>query len=115
MCYDNEINSYLFKGRKDNQIKRMGYRIELEEIENALNTIDFIQEAAVIYVNNENNQSKIIACLKSNILDENKINTEIRRYLPQYMMPDKIDFFDSLPKNQNGKIDRLSLKTNYNS
>lgn len=115
VCYDNEINSYLFKGRKDNQIKRMGYRIELEEIENALNTIDFIQEAAVIYVNNENYQSKIIACLKSNVLDENKINSEISKYLPRYMMPDKIDFFNSLPKNQNGKIDRLSLKTNYNS
>ena len=31
-----------FKGRKDNQIKHMGYRIELEEIENAMNTIPYI-------------------------------------------------------------------------
>jgi D-alanine--poly(phosphoribitol) ligase subunit 1 len=114
VSFDSSLNVYHFKGRKDNQIKRMGYRIELEEIENALNAIDFVQESAVIYVDTPNYQSKIIACLKSTENDIGRINSEISRNLPNYMMPDIIEFYIQLPKNQNGKIDRLSLKSNYN-
>jgi D-alanine--poly(phosphoribitol) ligase subunit 1 len=114
VTYDTELDSYLFKGRKDNQIKRMGYRIELEEIENALNSVDFIHESAVIFVDNSNYKSKIIACVKSNETEVDKINFEMGRQLPSYMIPDIIMFYENLPKNQNGKIDRLSLKTDFN-
>lgn len=114
VSYEKNMNLFMFKGRKDNQIKRMGYRIELEEIENALNSINTIQESAVIYIDNHNYKSKIIACLQSIENDVNKINSEISKHLPHYMIPDKIDFYEHLPKNQNGKIDRLALKTNYN-
>jgi D-alanine--poly(phosphoribitol) ligase subunit 1 len=113
VCFDSGLNVFHFRGRKDNQIKRMGYRIELEEIENALNAIEFVQESAVIYVDTPNYQSKIIACLKSTENDIGRINSEISRNLPNYMMPDMIEFYKELPKNQNGKIDRLSLKSNY--
>jgi len=34
----------------------------------------------------------------------------LRCLLPSYMMPNEMRFFDRLPKNQNGKIDRLALK-----
>jgi D-alanine--poly(phosphoribitol) ligase subunit 1 len=114
VTYDTELESYLFKGRKDNQIKRMGYRIELEEIENALNSVDFIHESAVIFVDNSNYKSKIIACIKSNETEVDKINFEIGKQLPSYMMPDIIMFYENLPKNQNGKIDRLRLKMDFN-
>jgi D-alanine--poly(phosphoribitol) ligase subunit 1 len=109
-----ENNVLLFCGRKDNQIKRMGYRIELEEIENACNTIDFIKESAVIYVDNEQHKSKIYACLRSENKDEAKINESLTNYLPSYMMPDGYFYFDNLPKNQNGKINRLILKEAFN-
>lgn len=111
-----DLNSkmFLFCGRKDNQIKRMGYRIELEEIENAFNTIDFIKESAVIYVDNNKHKSKLIACLKSEVNDEDKITEVLKKYLPSYMLPDLYLYFDSLPKNQNGKIDRLKLKEAFN-
>jgi D-alanine--poly(phosphoribitol) ligase subunit 1 len=38
------------EGRKDNQIKHMGYRIELEEIEAALHCLDYVSEAAVLHM-----------------------------------------------------------------
>ena len=38
-----------FKGRVDNQVKHMGYRIELEEIEAAFSTLSYINEAGVVY------------------------------------------------------------------
>ncbi|MBK7653154.1 MAG: hypothetical protein IPJ20_23860 [Flammeovirgaceae bacterium] len=49
-------------GRKDNQIKHMGYRIELEEIENALHRIEYILEAIAIH-SNSGGLSRIIAVL----------------------------------------------------
>ncbi len=111
---DPKTKMFLFCGRKDNQIKRMGYRIELEEIENAFNSIEFIKESAVVYVDNQKHQSKIIACLKSEVNDESKMAEVLKKYLPSYMLPDLYFYFDSLPKNQNGKIDRLTLKEEFN-
>lgn len=113
VSYDKNMNVFLFRGRKDNQIKRMGYRIELEEIENAFNTLDYIEETAVIYVDNANYKAKIIACIKSKELNEEKIRDAINKHLPQYMLPDLIYFHDNLPKNANGKIDRLAIKACY--
>jgi len=114
VSYDKNMNVFLFRGRKDNQIKRMGYRIELEEIENAFNTLDYIEETAVIYVDNVNYKAKIIACIKSAEKHEQKIRDAISKHLPQYMLPDLIFHYDILPKNANGKIDRLALKERYN-
>jgi len=47
-------------GRKDNQVKHMGYRIELEEIESALHCLDDVSEAVVLHTN-ANGRSKLIA------------------------------------------------------
>ena len=111
---DPKTKMFSFCGRKDNQIKRMGYRIELEEIENAFNTIKFINESAVVYLDSEKYQSKIIACLNSSEEDDNKITEILKKYLPSYMLPDLYFYFDQLPKNQNGKIDELRLKRQLN-
>ncbi|MCB9188194.1 MAG: amino acid adenylation domain-containing protein [Flavobacteriales bacterium] len=107
---DPETKMYMFCGRKDNQIKRMGYRIELEEIENAFNAIGFVKEAAVIYLDNDKFSSKIIACLSSQEKEQDKVSEVLKKYLPSYMLPDLYFYFEHLPKNQNGKIDRLKLK-----
>ena len=101
-----------FAGRKDNQIKKMGYRIELEEIENALNSIAEVFESAVIYVNNEKHRSKIIAYVKSEI-DTKELKEKLKKKLPLYMIPDVYQYVDVLPKNQNGKINRIALKKEF--
>jgi len=112
--YENDKKIYMFCGRKDNQIKRMGYRIELEEIENALNSLSVISESAVVYLNTDKIQEKIIACICSEENDDQKIAVQLKNILPLYMMPDKYVWYDNLPKNQNGKIDRLKLKEEFN-
>lgn len=112
--FDNDKKIYTFCGRKDNQIKRMGYRIELEEIENALNSLSVISESAVVYINNNTIKEKIIACISSDKKDYQKVAVQLENLLPLYMMPDKYIWFENLPKNQNGKIDRLQLKEGFN-
>jgi D-alanine--poly(phosphoribitol) ligase subunit 1 len=110
---DPNSNLLFFAGRKDNQIKRMGYRIELEEIENALNNLDFIQESAVIFIDTEKHPSKIIGCIKSNLIKTDNINDFLKKFIPLYMIPDMYFRLVDLPKNRNGKIDRLKLKEKY--
>lgn len=111
--YNRKENLLYFSGRIDNQIKRMGYRIELEEIENALGSLNYIEENAVIYNKSDNDNGKIIVCVRSTTKDENKILADIAMLIPSYMLPNEFRFYDHLPKNQNGKIDRLKLKEEY--
>lgn len=97
-------------GRKDNQIKHMGYRIELEEIENVLIQHKDIDQATVIYKRTHSTHGKIIAFIASRKnIEESDIIKKVRELLPTYMVPSKVIFLKSLPKNQNGKIDRIQL------
>lgn len=113
VLYNRTANLLHFCGRIDNQIKRMGYRIELEEIEIALGSMKYIEENAVIYHKSENDNGKIIAFVRTAIKDENRILYDLAKLIPSYMMPNEFEFYDHLPKNQNGKIDRLKLKEDY--
>lgn len=106
-------NLLYFCGRRDNQIKRMGYRIELEEIENALSSLSYVEENAVIYLKGDDDNGRIIACLRLRSHDDKSILSDLAKLLPAYMMPNEIKLYEHLPKNQNGKIDRLKLQEEY--
>lgn len=102
-----------FAGRIDNQIKHMGYRIELEEIEAAINSIDNIQQCGVVYKKENDRYGKIIAYIQAlKPTTEQEILKKLNEYLPRYMIPNNIIFLNELPKNQNGKVDRISLRDN---
>lgn len=100
-----------FKGRVDNQVKHMGYRIELEEIEAALSTLSYINEAGVVYekINAELGQIKAFVSVSDKTVDKTKVISDIKILLPPYMIPRVVSFLDLLPKNANGKIDRKQL------
>ena len=99
-----------FVGRKDNQIKHMGYRIELEEIEHGLARLPGVIQAAVIYHRTGTAFGKLIAFVASNeVLDEVTLQRQLAQQVPDYMVPSRIIVTDRLPKNANGKIDRQNL------
>ena len=107
-------NGYLhFKGRVDNQIKHMGYRIELEEIEAAFSSLPYIDEVGVIYFKINEELGFIKAFAVCNLASQTEAATleQLKELLPPYMIPKTLVFMDQLPKNQNGKIDRNQLKT----
>lgn len=106
-----EEGQFHFLGRADNQIKHMGYRIELEEIEADLNSIHGVKESAVVYKPLGEGLGNIIAFVAGNgDLTYDYIMQEIKKKVPEYMVPKKIHILDILPKNSNGKIDRVELK-----
>jgi D-alanine--poly(phosphoribitol) ligase subunit 1 len=117
VSYNSFDNKIYFIGRKDNQIKHMGYRIELDEIELALNRLDGLSQAAVIH-GKINGISQIIATISpknktKTKLDERTIRDDLKEIIPDYMIPTKIFFEDILPKNANGKVDRKALEDIY--
>ena len=109
-----EIDGKLyFIGRIDNQIKHMGYRIELEEIEANLIKLDYIEQCAVVHGKTTQGFSRIIANIVCNKdLDQQELRKDLKSTLPDYMIPNTFEVVSELPKNSNGKIDRKTIKRN---
>jgi D-alanine--poly(phosphoribitol) ligase subunit 1 len=100
-----------FKGRVDFQIKHMGYRIELEEIEAALNTLSDVKECAVIYQKFGEGLGQILAfAATSSPVSSEQLLNKIAAIVPHYMMPRRVIVMELLPKSANGKIDRGALQ-----
>ena len=102
-----------FKGRVDNQIKHMGYRIELEEVEAAFSALPTVHEVGVIYKTAEpGTPGSILAYVSADEgITPEALATEVADVLPSYMRPRSIFVqYTALPKNSNGKIDRQALK-----
>lgn len=108
--YFDDNNNLMFVCRKDYQIKHMGHRIELGDIEVAVNSVKGIKECCCVY---SEKTSKII--LYYSLLEEIEnsiayLKNELQTKLPNYMLPNRFTLMEELPKNQNGKIERKKLK-----
>ncbi len=102
-----------FLGRVDAQIKSRGYRIELGEVEAAVNAIDWIAEAAVVGVPSDGFEGTRIACAyviaDGAAVAPAALRARLSTVLPAYMLPLRWLALDELPRNANGKIDRVVL------
>ena len=101
-------------GRADNQVKHMGYRIELEEIETALSRLEYVNQAVVVHKRYHN--SRLIAIVETQDgEDAAGIRVDLRKHLPDYMIPNKVHLVPAIPKNKNGKVDRGLLNQKFAS
>lgn len=101
-----------FVGRKDNQIKHMGYRIELEEIEAAISRLGYVVQVAVVHKRVRESFGHIVAYVATEdatIVDE-RVRSDLKALLPPYMVPNRFVLSRELPKNANGKVDRARLR-----
>lgn len=108
----NNNGEIIFISRKDFQIKHMGNRIELAEIEIAATAISFVTSAVCIY---DKNNEKIILFYQSEDECKKKVFLGLKDYLPKYMLPNKLIWFNKLPLNRNMKIDRKKLFEEYSN
>jgi len=103
-----------FLGRKDNQVKLRGYRVELGEIESVLNKVRSVKQTIVL-ANEEQLLLAYIVLEKAGVISnlEAIIQQKCRETLPHYMQPHDIIIIDEFPITSNGKIDRNKLLQDY--
>jgi len=106
-----------FLGRADTQIKSRGYRIELGEIETALNSIEFLDESAVVAIETGGFENKAICCAwvpgHDNDITVAMIKRRLATAIPKYMVPKHWLCLEQLPRNPNGKIHRPRLREQF--
>lgn len=109
LAYYDESGNMFFSGRVDFQIKHMGHRIELEEIEALVNALDGVDQACVFF---DDEKNKIVACYVGEG-DKRTLIETMKQKVPEFMVPNKWVQTDSLPLTKNGKTDRKSIKQSY--
>lgn len=92
-----------FVSRQDDQIKHMGHRIELGEIETAAMEIESVEEACCLF-----SGGKIILCITGET-DKAYTTRQLKEKIPDYMMPNRIQVLEKIPRNRNGKKDKVKL------
>ena len=99
-----ESGNLVHLGRLDRQVKVNGYRIELDEIENALLCNAAVSEAAVI-VHREGPLAEIRAALVGTEISNAELSGHILSMLPSFMVPRKFRWTPELPLSAHGKVD----------
>lgn len=106
--YDAEGN-LIYVSRKDFQIKHLGHRIELGEVEADAMARDGVSRACCIY----DTGKKRLILFYTGDRDKRELEKELREVLPPFMVPNKIFRLEEMPLNKNGKIDRHALEAVY--
>jgi D-alanine--poly(phosphoribitol) ligase subunit 1 len=94
----------------DNQVKVRGHRIELEEVDLAVQSIPGVLRAVAVVLGDSEDAELNIAFVADRAIATDEIQRLCREKLPAYMRPSRAVQFDDLPRNANGKVDRLATR-----
>jgi long-chain acyl-CoA synthetase len=112
-CLDKDGYLHLV-GRADDLVKVSGEKVYPSEVENALETIDGVEEAAVVALPDEKHGSRLEAYvqLRQGVqLDEHQLRAACREMLESYKIPRGFHFVGQMPRTMTGKTDKRSLLT----
>lgn len=96
----------VFSGRKDFQIKYLGHRIELEEIERAMAAIDGVERCCCLF---DEKRARLKGYYVGT-LEKEALHEAMKRDLPAFMIPGQLRRVEVMPLTKNGKIDRRALE-----
>lgn len=104
-----EDGEMVFSGRSDYQIKHMGRRIELQEIEVVAQELPEIDLCCCAY--DTRRQRIVMFCLLAPEVElaAREVRRLLKSHLSSYMVPGRVFVLDEMPRNANGKIDRAAL------
>lgn len=98
-----------FHGRMDRQIKHLGHRVELSELERVAEEIEGVTESCALY----DKEKEYLYLFYTGETQKKQISIEMRGKLPGFMVPRKIINLTEIPRLPNGKTDMVTLKTYF--
>ena len=103
---------YVYIGRTDHQIKVLGHRVELGEVEAALRVDTHVTQVAALGWPLEQGGAAngIVAFVTGTDIDPENLKAQAAQQLQAYSVPQQIFVIEDMPMNANGKIDRLALR-----
>ena len=101
----NELGELVFAGRKDFQIKYMGHRIELEEIEREMAKVPGVERCCCVF---DEKRSRLRGFYVGSV-ERDALHAAMKGRLPDYMIPGILRRVEEMPLTKNGKIDRKAL------
>ena len=123
LCKIDAEGNLVFIGRKDNQIKIRGFRVEIGEIENAFKRHVSVNQCFVLskqgdisieltaYIVNQDTIQDTTNIKICTSIDLKSLKSDLKKWLPEYMIPTKIIEINRFPLTLNGKIDRDKLSS----
>ena len=123
LCYKTGDKGYLDEegrlfclGRLDFQVKLNGFRIELGDVEQNINSVPYVENSVVLPALKEGKPTHLVAHvvladaeLPRSFQTGQRLRADLKRIIPEYMVPKKIVFHESFALNTNGKVDRKAL------
>jgi len=103
----NDEDEIVFVSRMDHQVKHMGYRIELDEIETLVNNMEKVDITCCLY---DKAKEKISLYYQAEKQMDGEIFNRLKEVFPKQMLPNRLIFSEALPLNKNGKIDRKAIR-----
>jgi amino acid adenylation domain-containing protein len=107
-----------FLGRSDRQVKLRGFRIELDEVEQALTRVEGVAQAGAVVIDGSGSERSIVAdvLLKpGHDLSGEQIRRRAFDELPRYAVPRQIAVRGDLPLTSSGKLDRMAIRRAWES
>ncbi|MFD7657526.1 amino acid adenylation domain-containing protein, partial [Actinosynnema sp. NPDC059797] len=101
-----------YLGRRDEQHKIRGHRVELGEVRAALDRLPGVAQAAVVVVEDRVGAATLVGYVvpaPGGSPDGARVREELRRSLPDWMVPSSVEVVGELPLTRNGKLDRTAL------
>lgn len=101
----NGRGEFIYAGRKDLQVKHAGHRIELGEIEAAVNSVESVEMCACVFDRERNT----LVLFYVGSADKSTIRGVLKDKLQDYMIPDRLEKIEKMPRTGSGKISRTEL------
>jgi amino acid adenylation domain-containing protein len=112
LAYQDSASRFHHLGRTDNQVKILGNRVEIEDVEAHLRAVCSVDSvAAVAWPIKDGVARGIVAFIAGTCISAPGVREGMQSRVPRYMVPTQVRFLDKLALNTSGKVDRKALWT----
>ena len=103
----------VFVGRTDDTIKIRGFRVELTEVERAINACPGVAQAAVVVRGGNGSEAALVGFFTPRAVPVQEVFRALRERLPPYMIPAALHGLDAFPLTERSKLDRKRLLAEF--